>query len=452
MYDDGVVPPSSSREERAARCTAGLAVLPKPAGDSRRWTAWFATRALALGLGLVAFALHRGNVFFDTNYYARWAHGALTGSRVPYRDFSWEYPPGALVALAAPAVVERLLPGGFFGQHIDVLYGAIWVCFMLAVDAAVLRFVLRREAGRPRPPATALWVYGPPLLGALSWSRYDLLPAAAAMLAVVAAGERRPSRSGALAGAGTVLKLWPALLAPIQRTRRATAVALCTTVAVGAATALGTRLATGSTGFGQVLTYQRRRGLQVESVVALPLLWLRRLRVPGYPTHYRFGAWEVAGGPAPVLALLIGGVSVAAIAVVAIAHWRLMRTGATAGQVALSAVTITLITIVTNKVLSPQYLLWLLAVLVAACLLDPESWRPVLPWVLGLLALTQVVFPWLYGDLLRRGWPGLLVLTARDLVLVALLARAFFRVLSELHGGRRGRSAEPRESHPAGAS
>jgi hypothetical protein len=88
--------------------------------------------------------------------------------------------------------------------------------------------------------------------------------------------------------------------------------------------------------------------------------------------------------------------------------------------------------IATDKVLSPQYLLWLLAVLVAACLLDPESWRPYVPWALGLTALTQLVFPWLYADLLRRAWPGLIVLSLRDLVLLGLLVATTRRVVSEL--------------------
>ncbi|MCU1589576.1 MAG: hypothetical protein JWP11_832 [Frankiales bacterium] len=405
-----------------------------PASPYRRarWASWGVTRLIALGLGVAAFSLHRGNVFFDTNYYARWAHGALTGSRVPYRDFPWEYPPGALPAMVGPAVLERALPGAFFGRSVDMMYGALWVGSMLVVDGAVMRFVLHREHGVVRPPATALWTYGPPLLGAVSWTRYDLLPAGAALLAIVAAGGGRPRRSGSYAGVGAILKLWPALLAPIQRTRRAALISVSGMTAIVLGAGAVSRVVTGSSGFGQVLHYQARRGLQVESVVALPLMWLNRLRLPGYATRYRFGAWEVVGGPAKTLATAVGGISLAGIVLVVLAHWAFMRERATPGHVALSALTLSLVMIATDKVLSPQYLLWLLAVLVAACLLDPESWRPYVPWALGLTALTQLVFPWLYADLLRRAWPGLIVLSLRDLVLLGLLVATTRRVVSEL--------------------
>jgi hypothetical protein len=404
--------------------------------DRRPWTAWCLARILALVLAGVAFALHRGNVFFDTNYYARWAHGALTGNRVPYRDFPWEYPPGALPLMAGPAALERWLPGGFFARSIDSLYGALWVCFMLAIDASVMRLVLRREAAIDRGPASRLWLYGPALLGAVSWTRYDLLPAAAALLTIVGAGAGRPRRSGAYAGLGAILKIWPAILAPIQRTRRAAVVAVAGTVSIAAAAAAVTRLLTGSTGFDQVVHYQGRRGLQVESLPALPLLWLTHLRLPGYGTRYRFGAWEVVGGSAPMLAAVVGAVGLAGIAMAAAAHWRFMRDGAGSGAIALSSVAIILVLLATDKVLSPQYFLWLLSVFVAACLLDPESWRPVVPWVLALAALTQLVFPWLYADLLRRAWPGLVVLTFRDMLLLALLAAAGRRVVSALRASR----------------
>ena len=65
----------------------------------------------------------------------------------------------------------------------------------------------------------------------MTWSRYDLVPAAAATLAVVAAGTQRPRVSGAYAGIGAALKLWPAVLAPVQRTRRAAVLAVATALA-----------------------------------------------------------------------------------------------------------------------------------------------------------------------------------------------------------------------------
>ena len=413
------------------------------------WAAWLVTRLLALALGAGAYAMVRTNVFFDTNYYARWAHGALTGRRVPYRDFGWEYPPGALPAVVGPGLAERLLPWAHVGRRIDVWYGVIWVGGMLLVDAAVMRFLRRRDAAPGGSPAIALWVYGPPLLGATSWARYDLLPAAAALIALVAAGVGRPARAGVLAGVGGTFKLWPALLAPIQRTRRAAVVAVAAVGLVAITTVAGTELVTGRTGFGQVFSYQSRRGLQVESLAALPLMWLHYLQVPGYSTDYRFGAWEIAGPSAGLLAHVSVGVYVVGLVLLGLAHWRFMREDAGGRLVALTAMAVMVLTIATDKVFSPQYLLWLLAVLAGACLLDPESWRPFVPWTLGVTGLTGLVFPWLYVDLLHDTWPGLVVLTFRDLLFVALTIAVGRRVLLELRSLRQPGSARQSRAMPS---
>jgi hypothetical protein len=89
--------------------------------------------------------------------------------------------------------------------------------------------------------------------------------------------------------------------------------------------------------------------------------------------------------------------------------------------VGLSAMALMLVILLTDKVLSPQYLLWLIAVLAAASILDPATWRPFVPWVLLVAAATQVEFPLLYRDLTHHTWPGLLVLTGRDILLAGLL-------------------------------
>ncbi|MCW2570936.1 MAG: hypothetical protein JWO88_994, partial [Frankiales bacterium] len=201
-----------------------------------------------------------------------------------------------------------------------------------------------------------------------------------------------------------------------------------------------TELVTGRTGFGQVVSYQSRRGLQVESLVALPLMWLHHLHVPGYSTDYRYGAWELAGPAAGPLAHAATGVYVVGLVLLGLAHWRFMREDSTGRLVALTAMAVMVLTIATDKVFSPQYLLWLLAVLAGACLLDPDTWRPYVPWTLAVTALTGLVFPWLYYDLLHETWPGLIVLTVRDLLFVALTAAVARRVLLELRASRRPRS------------
>jgi hypothetical protein len=400
------------------------------------WVRWSLARLAALLLGGLAVATVRTNVFFDTTYYGHWAHGTLTGTRVPYRDFPWEYPPGALFAVLVPGLYAPLLRDG--STAFVWLYGISWVAFMLAVDAGVLRFLLRRTSGGRTHPATTVWIWGLPALGALCWARYDLLPAAAAATAVVAAGAAKPTRSGTAAGIGAALKLWPALLAPVQRSLRASVVSVVRAALVVAATAAATWAVTGTTGFQQALSYQSRRGLQCESLAALPLLWLRHLHVAdGYDVRFRYGAFEVTGPHSAVLATLVSALLALGLLGLGLAHWRLLRRQvAGAEAVAVTSMALLLLVLLTDKAFSPQYVLWLLAVLAAACVLEPETWRPYVPWVLLLCGLTATVFPWRYGDVLGVGWFGLLALTARDVVLVGLAVGVGRLLISRLTAPR----------------
>jgi hypothetical protein len=407
-------------------------------GVEQPWSSWFLTRLSALALGGLAFALVRGNVFYDVTYYGRWAHGTLTGVRVPYRDFAWEYPPAALPVMLLPGVHAPLMHLGKDSAYLW-LYSIVWVTSLLALDAAVLRSLLRRTTRWPGHPAVTLWVWALPLLGAFAWARYDLLPAVAGGLAVLAAGTRATRRSGGWAGLGAALKLWPMLLAPVQRTRRAAIEAIAGSVVVVCLVAAGTFALTGTTGFGQVLSYQSRRGLQCESMAALPVLWLRHLGVDGYDMRLRFGAWEVVGPHVQVLAAATSAIFAVGVIGLGLAHWRFMRRDAGPGGVAQTAMALLLLTLVTDKVLSPQYLLWLVAVLVSACILDPDDWRPFVPWVLLVCGLTALAFPWFYGGVLGAGWIGLLALTARDAVVMGMavaVARQLARRLRTSDTGR----------------
>jgi hypothetical protein len=402
---------------------------------TRPWPAWWAARAAAFLLGGLTALINRGNVFYDITYYGGWATGTLDGTRIPYADFSWEYPPAALPAMAPPALLTWPLP-----ELSLVPYTIAWIGMVLGLDALITRSLVRRTAGDLHHPALLMWILGLPLLGVLSWSRFDIFPAAAALAAVVYAGSRRERRAGVAVGLGASLKLWPALLAPIQRTRRAAIVATGAAIATVAAFAGITLLLTGSTGFSQVLGYQSDRGLQIESLAGLPLVWLHHFGVDGYTTKFAFGAWEIHGPGANVLAdgaTILFGLGLVAIGAV---HWRLMKVDAGRRGVALSAVALLLVILVTNKVFSPQYVLWLLAVVVAAALLDPQTWRPFVKPMLALAAMTHLVFPLFYGDILYGAWLGLILMTARDVLLIGLLVGVVRLLVREV------RSAKEREA------
>jgi hypothetical protein len=358
---------------------------------------WVVTRALVL---LVALSqLGRGTLFNDTNLVWSWANGVPFGDDpAPALD---EYPGAArLLALS--------------GQLTDspLTFGYAWVAAMLVVDLLLLVVLARRG-----PRAGWLWVLGAAALGPVVWLRYDLLVAAIAVAAVLLRG-RRPGVSGVALGLAVLLKLWPLVVAAALLPRdgwRRWATAAAAVVAGGLlAEAV---LFTGASVLSP-LDYQSGRGLQIESLLATPLLWAQRAAEPSTVWEFAFRAYQLQGSASPLLDLLGLGLLLAAGAAVLGLLLRAPEPSL-AGLRATAAALLVVTGVAVNTVFSPQYVVWFLpltalAVAVAAL---PRSVDVVL---VLLAALTQVVWPWGYPALLRLDAPVLLALTARNVLVVVL--------------------------------
>ena len=70
-------------------------------------------------------------------------------------------------------------------------YTVAWIVMVLAIDALIMRTIIKRAGTDVRHPALLVWILGPPLLGALSWTRFDILAAASAFAAILYAGSKR---------------------------------------------------------------------------------------------------------------------------------------------------------------------------------------------------------------------------------------------------------------------
>lgn len=371
---------------------------------------WVATRVLLLVL--VVTPVIGGHILFgDARLYRRWAHGILTWSRVPYRDFAWEYPPAAALAIVPPGVAPYY-------------YRALLVAEMLLVDGLV--FVALRRLARRLGSERGVWVWvlGGALLGPILFTRYDSL---AALFAVLAAS--LTPFAGVWLGLGIAAKLWPAvLLLAVPYVRERWRLLLGTDLTLLAVVALVLAIG-GSAHGGAVFQHQADRGLQVESIVATPLVIAHRAHVPIdislYPSS---GSWDVTG-PGTSVALSVSNVAtLLAGAFVLLLAWRLRRHPETWRDL---VATTLLLVVVTGKVLSPQYVVWLLAALgIALCRRGSPLAIPA-----GLVAfaalLGQFVYPMYYSDLVNgRGLPVVIVLLVRNAELVAAAAVAVWAVWS----------------------
>jgi len=343
----------------------------------------------------------------DVNNYDVWSHYLTAQHAIPDGE-SWQYPPGAAFLMLVP----RLGPA---------TYGESFVGLMLLFDLAGLG--LLASLGRRSDNYTGAWVWllGMPLLGTFSVLRFDLVPAVIGIAALVVI-HRRPNWFGALAGLGAAIKVWPVVLLlgewDRRRLLRSTAAALAAIAFVFLVAAIA---------FGDPTSFmseQSGRGLQEEAVASIP--WHLQAIFGGDAPHraIRFGAWEIATDNADTVAGLLKWLSVAVLGAAA-AWWWLRAKAIRAGQAHLGEAavsrdfvfTVVLLLVVTSRVLSPQFMVWLLGL--SAVVLTAGTTRLARPaWlVLGATALTTALF---------RS-PELIVL--RDLALLAAAVDASWAML-----------------------
>ncbi|MER5639638.1 glycosyltransferase family 87 protein [Kitasatospora sp. NPDC002227] len=372
-----------------------------------------------------------------SHVYHHW-YDVLTGGQFPVGDDSWQYPPGAAAVILAPG----LLP--FVG------YDRAFVLLCALCDAAVLAGLVRagRRPGAAGTAAAWLWTLALPLLWTVPWTRLDIVVAALAVAALLAAGRRTRGGDlafGGLVALGALVKVWPVLLLTGTRSRRAAVAALVTGATAGLAALLRWP------GAFDFLTAQRERGIQFESLGALPFHLARHLGWSGrLAVHY--GSTEFLGPYVGVVALLSELATVAALGW--LVWWRLRSDVGPAWVLPDAALTAVLLFTVTSRVLSPQYLVWLVA-LAAVCLLHPgTSQRPVAYLLLAACPLTMLVFPFLGRALVDGSPTAATALAARDLLLLAaalLSARRLRRATAARQPAPSAGSAEPpRRSAGAG--
>jgi hypothetical protein len=347
----------------------------------------------------------------DTGLYSLYG-GRMAHGHVPYRSgFSMEFPPGAIPALAVPALPR---------SH----YVSWFKAFELLCAAAAIGAVAFALAGEPvlrRYGAVVVAGVAPAALGPITLNSFDLWPSALAAWAVALVVRGRPRWGLALLGAATAAKLYPALLAPalltyIARTRGREEAGRALLAAAGVVFVVFAPFAALAPGGVRAsLQQQVTRGLQVESLGGSVLGVAHRLgadyRV--VVSHSPF-SFDVAGRGAGALATLLTVLVLVATA----AAWQLLRIGRADRDRTLRAVAATAVGFVAfAKVLSPQYLLFLVPLVP---LVDS-----IVAWAVFLLALalTQVWarFPEPFLDTVHLGG-RIWVVLARNLVLVSLYA------------------------------
>jgi hypothetical protein len=385
-----------------------------------------ALAAFAAGLASILFLtswalLHRGfykrDQIVDTPVYYRYG-SAMDDGRVPYRDFGLEYPPGALPAFVVPAL------GDADFETFRRRFGGLMAASGLAMVAFAAAALAGLGAGARRVAAALGFVaLAPLLLGSVVLSRFDLWPAALTAAALAALLSGRDRLGHGVLGAAIAVKLYPAVLVPLalayvwkQKGRREAI--RCGAVLAGAVLVVVlTFLILSPGGVWDSITRQASRPLQIESLGSALLLAAHQAFGLDITMDSSHGSQNLAGNLPDALAITH---SVAQVAVL-VAIWVAFARGpADKERLVLACAAVLTAFIALGKVLSPQFLIWLI---------------PVVPLVRGrrglaasallaaTLVLTQLWFPFRYWDLaLEFDETASWLVLARDLALLALLA------------------------------
>jgi hypothetical protein len=400
-------------------------------------TLWLAFGAVHLWLGylnLYGPGLPMGDV---TYVYLFWVERGLLGGEWVGIDTSWVYPLVALLPMLASYA---------FGPD---LYGSTWLTIVMMLNAAALVAIIGVQE-RARHAAIAWWwMLYLVLLGPIALGRIDAITVPVALIAVMLIADH-PKWGGALLAVGAWIKVWPAgvLLAALLALRERGAVMAAAVgtsmVVIAAGVALG-----GASALLTPITEQSGRGLQVEAPISTVWLWAAAAGEWAARVYYDQGilTWQVDGaGSAQAAAAMT---PLLALAVVVIAALGLLAVRRGVDEVVLFpvlALALVMALIAVNKVGSPQFATWIAVPVVLG--LVWQRWGGVsfrVPAMLALViaALTQVVYPVLYANLLSLDPGMLIVLTARNLLYLVLLGWAVGQLVVLCWRSPRAAALEP---------
>ncbi len=371
-----------------------------------RWVACIAAAAaVAVVWGLLHVGWYTQNQIVDYPVYQTYGGNIVHRHEVPYRDFQLEYPPAALPVFALPSLLDRW-------NYDDVFDGEMALCLLVLVLA------VGAIAGWQ---AAGLAAVAPLALGSVVISRFDLWPAALAILAVWALLRHRLLVSGLLIGTAFAAKLWPAALVPILGVwlvRELGVRAAARWVAVAVATAAAwffPFVALSPGGVAHSFHAQLARPLQLESTGSAFLLAAHHWFGTNLQLAYGFGSQNVSGSGVHEVEIATSVLGLLALAAV----WVLFAAGPPTVERLLAHLGAAVAALLAfGKVFSPQFMMWLIPFAVIVPGLRGVVAKALL--VAGLI-LTQTWFPSHYWDLANAFAPTQSgELLARDLCVVAL--------------------------------
>jgi Glycosyltransferase family 87 len=357
--------------------------------------------------------------------------GRLWGAGVtPYSGFLLEYPPGAL-----PVFLGPLLLGG------EASYPFYFGLEMMAFDLAALLLVvaLARRLHPEKPAAEAVagasYILFTAALFPVLYARFDLAPATLTLLALYLVYGDAAWAGAIVLGLAGAVKLWPLAVVPLflvlgeRREGFRGAARVAGLIAVGFFVPVLPVLARAGSRIVDFVSFHYQRGIQLESTWATLAIILSDLGMAPIQVDPRFGAVHLQGPAASAFARVSNPILVAlALAPQVVAYRRgLGRSGDLRGETGLLAAGCAVLGfLVGGKVLSPQFMIWLMPFM-ALFTVGTTGWVA----TLAISVLTSAIYPYWWPALLHQD-PGHLAALAAILTRNGLLLGFYVLFLRRL--------------------
>jgi uncharacterized membrane protein len=346
---------------------------------------------------------------------------------LPYRDFSVEYPPLALIFITLPRLVVPYLYIYWQAYAIEV--------FLFDLIGLFLLTSLSRALGCN--PWKTLGIYTLALLavGPLVITRFDFIPAVLTLLSIFFFVKRHSKMAWAFLAAATLTKIYPLVIAPVffliqfnHKQKKELLGGLASFLITSAVITVPCILLSPG-GFWDSFSYHTQRPLQIESTYASIIELLSAFKLFTIDITNSFGSTNVTGHVPDMLAKISFGVMVLSLLAIYWSIYRSLKKGQINGQnwsVGANETTFTikyclmavLVFILTCKVFSPQYIIWLLPLIP---LITQKSKNVI--WLLFVMVgiMTFFIFPQYYDGLRGGSLITIATLVIRNMALVGIL-------------------------------
>lgn len=325
---------------------------------------------------------------------------------VPYRDFTSEYPPLALLIFYIPALVRDSNPA----------YGLVFAVEMMLFDLLNIYLISDIASYLKLPQNRTLTIYTLLLLavGPIIVARYDLLPAMLVLAATWAFVTGKNTLTWVLVALGVTAKIYPIVIAPVfgfYLLRNRDFRQIINAIISFSITMLVCNLPfflMNPANFIGIVTYHSERGIQCESTYASLLLTLQVLGKTQVNGVFNFGSWNITSPFADNLAkIALPLTAVILLAIYGLFAWILwhrtdkkpyLSSGIDMDGAKLVIAYVTLsvaIFMAGNKVFSPQFLIWLIPIVP----LLNGKWQTVYTLIFVIIGfITQFIFPYKYME------------------------------------------------------